>query len=72
MKSPAVKILLIGDPSVFVIVHVRGPQVVKLPTLVKSVSDQLRTPAALLMLYDKAGVENLDVLIFSVSVKHGH
>jgi hypothetical protein len=35
------------------------------------VSDQLRTAAALLMLYDKAGVENLDVLIFSVSVKHG-
>ena len=59
------------DPSDYVTVHVRGPQVVRPRLLVTSVSDQLRIIAAFLMSYDKAGVENFAVLIFSVSVKHG-
>ena len=59
-------------PSVYVTDQVNVPHyvLVRLRVLVASVSVQLKTPAASLMLYDKAGVANFDGLIVSVSSKH--
>ena len=57
-------------PSVYVTDQVRAPHVVSASELVTSVSVQLRTPAAFLMSYDKAGDANLVELIVSVSSKH--
>jgi len=61
------------EPSVWVTAQVNGPHyaVVKLPELVTSVSSQLKTPAAFLMMYVKEGEANLVLLIVKVSVRHG-
>ena len=61
------------EPSVWVTAQVNGPHyvAVRLPELVTSVSSQLKTPAAFLMLYENAGVLNFVVLIFRLSVRQG-
>jgi hypothetical protein len=58
-------------PSAYVTVHVRAPQVVIPKVLVTSESAQLRTLAAFLMSYVKAGIANFIVLIVTMSLKHG-
>lgn len=56
-------------PSSFVTCHVKEPHVAFRPyVLVASESVQLKTLAALLTLYIKAGVANLAVFIVRVSV----
>ena len=57
-------------PSDYVTVHVRAPQVVRPRVLFTSESAQLRTLAAFLMSYDKAGVANVVVLIVRLSRRH--
>ena len=61
------------EPSVWVTAQVNGPHyaVVRLPELVTSVSSQLKTPAAFLMLYENAAALNFAVLIVRVSVRQG-
>jgi hypothetical protein len=60
-------------PSVYVTVHVSEPHcaVVRLPVLVASESSQIKSLAASLTLYVKAGVANLVGLIFKESTKQG-
>ena len=68
----AVKIVSIMDPSFFVTVHVRVPQLVRPRELVTSASVQLRVVDASLMKYVKAGVAigNFAALIVNVSRRH--
>ena len=62
----------ISVPSIFVTVQVKAPQfALKLLSLVAAESVQLRTVAASLTLYVKAGEANLNVSIDKVSVRHG-
>ena len=60
-------------PSIWVTAQVNGPHyaVVRLPELVTSVSSQLKTPAAFLMLYENAVVLNFAALIIRMSVRQG-
>ena len=58
-------------PSSFSTVHVNDPQIVRLLTLLTSALVQLKTSAAYLMLYVRAGEVNFVVLIFRVSERHG-
>jgi len=70
--NTTVKILSIYDPSFFVTVHVRVPQVERPRVLVTSASVQVRVVDASLMKYVKAGVAigNFASLIFNVSERH--